>query len=536
MASASSAEAQAAARAEVAAEVEAQAGNEAVAVAGSQPARRRPGRGVTVTRRPEIFESDDSRVITRFFNVGGEDRTRRVIERVLNLNEAEVEHLYRQVRQRFTDRHRNLDNTFENHFKEVERYVSYPHLLTEARRLLIGAYFTMEYSIEAAALFNPSMVAHPVQEGVDAEHGELRFIMSLRATGEGHVSSIVFRTGKVCCDGHLEFDPPSRFASKLRVKHDRYFNKRLFFLKLIEMGAYTEVCEVVLDELPAQFSMEQLTSKLAEVRERPGRPSPFTESSENMLWLARSNYRLTLNPNADPSDIVIFPSTENESRGIEDCRLTRFVDDDGEVTYFGTYSAYNGFKVLPQLMETKDFLDVEVHTLNGKYVQNKGMALFPRKIDGMYHMIGRLDGENMYVMRSDNVHFWNEAERLQSPRYAWEFVQIGNCGPPIETEAGWLLLTHGVGPMREYCIGASLLDLADPSKIVGHLREPLLVPEADERDGYVPNVVYSCGAMRQGDTLIMPYAMSDSASKFATIDLGELIGALCDGGALESRD
>ena len=251
-----------------------------------------------------------------------------------------------------------------------------------------------------------------------------------------------------------------------------------------------------------------------------------------MLWLARSNYHLLVPENTDPSEIVIFPTSENESKGIEDLRMTRFVDDDGKVTYFGTYTAYNGFRILPQMLETDDFSDIKVHTLNGKYVQNKGMALFPRKIGGLYHMISRLDGENMFMMRSDNTHFWNEAVKLQAPRYPWEFIQIGNCGPPIETEAGWVLLTHGVGPMRQYCIGASLLDLEDPSLVIGHLKNPLIVPEANEREGYVPNVVYTCGALLHGDLLMIPYAVSDSATTFATTSMSDLVETLVDNGGL----
>lgn len=479
---------------------------------------------VTVTRRPERFISDDKRVVTRFFEVGGEPRIRGVIERVLALSEKEVDRLSEEVRARFSPRHRHIERVLERHFAQVARFVGDPHSLTHNRRMLIGAYFTMEYSIESAALFNPSMVPHPDQQGAGPD--ELRFIMSLRATGEGHLSSIVFRTGKVEAGGHISFDPPSRYAVRLRVRTDRRYEKRLFFLKLIEMGAYTDASRAVLEELPAYFTYEQLDHTINQVRDRPGRPSPISESAENMLWLAKSNYHLELPPDTDPSDIVIFPTSENESRGIEDARLTRFVDDDGTVTYFGTYTAYNGFRILPQLLETTDFKDIQIHTLNGKYVQNKGMALFPRKIAGEYHMLSRIDGENMFLMRSENPHFWNQATKLQVPRYPWEFVQIGNCGPPIETEAGWLLLTHGVGPMRQYCIGVNLLDLDDPQNVIGHLERPLIMPQEDERDGYVPNVVYSCGGLVHQGTLIIPYAISDSATTFATVGLEELLDHL----------
>lgn len=485
---------------------------------------------LSVKRHPDRFISDDRRVITRFFQVGDETRVMSVLRRVADLPDGEVTKLLERVLVDFSDRHRRIEDVFELHFDFVRPLLERPEALSRERRLLIGSYFTMEYSIESAALFNPSIVPHPDQSGMAAD--ELRFIMSLRATGEGHVSSIVFRTGKVDQDGEITFDPPSKYAARLRMRTDQVYEKNLFFYKLIEMAAYNEAARKILDSLPEFFTYRDLNHMVAQLRDDPSNPPTFNETSENMLWLARSNYHLLVPPDADPSEIVIFPTSENESKGIEDLRMTRFIDDDGKVTYFGTYTAYNGFRILPQLLETEDFTDIKVHTLNGKYVQNKGMALFPRKIDGMYHMISRLDGENMFMMRSDNTHFWNEAVKLQAPRYPWEFIQIGNCGPPIETEAGWVLLTHGVGPMRQYCIGASLLDLEDPSKVIGHLNNPLIVPEANEREGYVPNVVYTCGALLNGDLLMIPYAVSDSATTFATTSMSDLVEALVDNGGL----
>ncbi|MEZ6189810.1 MAG: glycoside hydrolase family 130 protein [Phycisphaerales bacterium] len=485
---------------------------------------------IQVTRHPDRFISDDRRVITRFFQVGDEARVMAVLRRVAALDDAEVVSLLERVIHDFGDRHRRIEDIFEHHFDFVRPCLERPEELSRERRLLIGSYFTMEYSIESAALFNPSIVPHPDQSGMDDD--EVKFIMSLRATGEGHVSSIVFRTGKVDNKGEIIFDPPSKYAARLRMRTDQVYEKNLFFYKLIEMAAYNETARNILDAMPEFFTYRDLDHTVAQLRSRPNNPATFNETAENMLWLARSNYHLLVPPDADPSEIVIFPTSENESKGIEDLRLTRFIDDDGKVTYFGTYTAYNGFRILPQLIETDDFTNIKVHTLNGKYVQNKGMALFPRRIDGMYHMVSRLDGENMFLMKSDNTHFWNEAVKLQAPRYPWEFVQIGNCGPPIETEAGWVLLTHGVGPMRQYCIGASLLDLNDPTKIIGHLKDPLIVPQANEREGYVPNVVYTCGALLNGDLLLIPYAVSDSATTFATTSMSDLVGALTGNGGL----
>ncbi|MEO0586512.1 MAG: glycoside hydrolase family 130 protein [Planctomycetota bacterium] len=479
---------------------------------------------VAINRLPIKFDSDDKRVITRFFGAGGDPRVKNVVERVASLNDREISDLLADTMRRFDHRHRDLQGAFLRNFDQVRHNIDNPDGLTADRRLLLGAYFTMEYAIEAAALFNPSMVEHPDQSS--APKGGVRFIMSLRATGEGHVSSIVFRAGSVSASGEVVFDEPSPYSGRLRIQQDKTYDKHLFFLKLIEMAAYSDACRVVLDALPERFTLPDLERTLDQIAGRNHRPDAFDETANNMRWLARSNYTLDVPEGAPASEIVIFPTSENESRGIEDLRLTRFVGDDGAVKYYGTYTAYNGFVALPQILETENFQHVEIHTLNGKYVQNKGMALFPRKIDGDYVIAGRIDGENNFLLRSDNVHFWNNAVKLQGPVYPWEFVQIGNCGAPIETPEGWLLLTHGVGPMRRYCIGVTLLDLDDPSKVIAHSPTPILAPNSEERDGYVPNVVYSCGAIKHNDLIVMPYAMSDSASSVCTFSCSELLAYL----------
>ncbi len=488
-----------------------------------------------VVRRPERFHPDDRRVITRFFSPGDDRRIRTLLGQISELDPDEVKAIRKEVHQKFGERHRDLDDVFMRHFEQVASYVD-PERLNEDQKLVIGAYFTMEYAIESAALFNPSMVPHPDQSGCG--DGELRFIMSLRATGEGHVSSIVFRTGRFCGTDQFGrsaicFDSPGRFASTARMVPDRTFDRQLFMLKLIEMGAYIDGIDLVLDRLEDRFTLESLDAAILAARDENTLPADFDEAVEHMRWLAHSNYRLEMSAAADPSEVVIFPTSENESKGLEDVRLVQFRHEDGREEYYGTYTAYNGFRILPQLIETTDFHTINVHTLNGRFAQNKGMALFPRKVDGWYMMLSRYDGQNLFLLRSDNVRFWNECQPLQAPRYPWEFVQIGNCGSPIETEAGWLVLTHGVGPMREYCIGASLLDLNDPTQVIGSLREPLLAPEADERDGYVPNVVYSCGGLVHGDELIIPYAVSDVAVKFAQTSLSELLRALAEHRAID---
>lgn len=476
-----------------------------------------------VNRRSERFFSDDRRVIARFFTPGNEGRVRSIIKRILLMDKDEIDRLLQRVYENFRSRHRNIEGVFSDHFDQVSSYLNGQDL-AKAQQQLIGAYFTMEYSFESAALFNPSIVQHPDQHGL--AEGSMRFLMSLRATGEGHLSSIVFRTGVIDRQGTPCFDLPSRFAHTVRQIQDKLYDKHTFSLKLNEMGICNGEARAILRQLASHFTLSQLNHVIDELRKKMNGRTSWHSTADNMLWLARSNYHLQLPSDSEPSEIVIFPSSENESRGIEDVRLVRFANEDGSIDYFGTYTAYNGFRVLPQIIETSDFRTIQVHTLNGRYVQNKGMALFPRRINGYYVIVSRLDGENMYLMRSKNIHFWNEAQVLQTPKQPWEFVQIGNCGSPLETEAGWLLLTHGVGPMRQYCIGASLLDLEDPSKVIGQLKTPLLMPTEQERDGYVPNVVYSCGALIHHDTLFIPYAMADSATSFASVSVSQLLKML----------
>jgi predicted GH43/DUF377 family glycosyl hydrolase len=483
-----------------------------------------PATSLTVERLPQTFVSDDTRVIPRLFSPGSEHRIRRVVERVLHLTDDEVEDVLGRTLQRYHARHRDIGAVFEEHFAELAEEYGQNEDIDHARRLLIGAYFTMEYSVESAALFNPSIVPHPRQDGVPA--GSLRFIMSLRATGEGHVSSIVFRTGIIDGEGRIEFDEPSRFTHRVKPEWNRVFKRDWLFRKLIEMGAYDETVQAIVDGLAEEFTYQELVQAVEATPCPVDAPDQAEQAKENVLWVARSNYVLHLSQGVDPSEVVIFPASENESRGIEDARLVRFTDDDGATRYYATYTAYNGFRILPQLLETENFQRLRVRTLHGKFAQNKGFALFPRKMDGCYLMLSRLDGENNFLMTSPDVAFWNEAVQLQTPTHPWEFVQIGNCGAPLETKKGWLLLTHGVGPMREYCIGASLLDLENPAKVIGHLREPLIVPADDEREGYVPNVVYSCGALIHGGKLIIPYAMADSATSFASVSVDDLLSHL----------
>ncbi|HID75407.1 MAG TPA: glycosidase [Planctomycetaceae bacterium] len=483
--------------------------------------RRRP---LDVCRLPIRFEHDQRRVITRLFVPGGAGRVRNVIQRVRQLSEDQVRHTLAAVLANFVDRHRDIEAVFDEHYEAVAGHVGPLDDMSRDRRRLIGSYFTMEYSIEAAALFNPSIVEHPNQTRLPSD--AVRFLMSLRATGEGHISSVVFRSGVIHADQTICFDPPSRYAQVGRIRPDKRYQKPLFRRKLLDIGLTARTVDHVMDRLPESFTFGQLEEAMSEAQEDGAETLRREDVGQSILWLARSNYQLELPRDAHASEIVLFPQSESESGGIEDLRMVRFVDDDGSVTYYGTYTAYDGYHILPQLMETKDLVHISVHTLNGAVAQNKGMALFPRRIGGHYVMCSRIDGENLYIMYSDMLHFWESAELLQAPRHPWELIQVGNCGSPLETPEGWLLLTHGVGPMRRYCIGAMLLQLDDPTKVIGSLDEPLIVPTEDEREGYVPNVVYSCGALIHGNYLYIPYGMSDWAAGMAIVRLDELLDRL----------
>lgn len=478
-----------------------------------------------VHRLPVRLVRDDRQVIATSFSFGFLDKSRvqSLLQRVSQLSEEEVERQLHRVIASFKSRHSDIRKTLEENFATVRSGFALPNL-SSARQLLIGAYFTSEYSFASAALFNPSIVPHPNQDRLTP--GQQRFLMSLRAVGEGHVSSIVFRTGVVDADGSIRIDATGPHSDAARLANDQKYSKGLFWRKLKDLAINGEITQWIMDKLGEWFTYPELQNAIHAAHEAGLEKADLGEVSEGMTWLAKSNYQIELAAGTDIDDIVIFPRSSNESRGIEDVRLVRFIEDDGSAWYYGTYTAYNGIRILPQLLETRDFRWIGIHTLNGKSARNKGMALFPRRIDGQYVMCSRIDGENLYIMMSDNVYFWNNADLLKFERQPWEFVQVGNCGSPIETPEGWLLITHGVGPMREYCLGAMLLDLHDPRKVIGRLRQPLLVPNEDERNGYVPNVVYSCGSMVHGERLIIPYGISDCASTFASVSLRQLIESM----------
>jgi predicted GH43/DUF377 family glycosyl hydrolase len=426
---------------------------------------------IFLNRQTLHLRPDPTRVVVRPFKPSVEprdlnptDKTRanHIVGRVLGLETDAVEQQLQEVLENFNGRHRNLLEIFEGRALEMEEALAPHALLTKSQRYLVGAYFLHEYSFEASALFNPSIVRHPDQSGAPA--GGCRFILSLRAVGEGHTSSLTFRSGSIAADGSVAIDPTARLASIPKIK------KR--------------TSRVNGDEVEVSFRPEE-----------------------------------------DLSERVIFPITDAQANGIEDARFVEF-EDGGRKTFYATYTAYSGRAIRSELLETTDFQTFRMTPLTGTATHNKGMGLFPRKIGGRYAMIGRQDNENLHLIFSDDLYTWNGGLSFIRPAYPWEFVQIGNCGSPIELDEGWLVLTHGVGPVRRYSIGAVLLDKKDPAKVLARAREPLVRPDPTERAGYVPNVVYTCGAMRHGERIVLPYAISDTFSNFATMRIAALLEAL----------
>ena len=415
---------------------------------------------ITVTRINIKIEANPEKVIAKYLKFNAEERIRRIVADVLSLDEKAVAATLNQVLEEFENRHIGFKKILLENFNIIEAYITSPATLSLSRKLLLGSYFTHEYSVESAALFNPSIVMHPDQTGL--EKGEVRFILSLRATGEGHISSIEFTSGIVTKEG-----------------------------------------EIVLDSTPSKLAGAYITS----------------------TDILDTNYDISFDEETVLGSRVIFPVSEAESGGMEDVRFVEFSDQD-KTTYLGTYTAFDGKKIRPKIIETQDFISFSIRSLYCKAALDKGMALFPEKINGKYAMISRQGGENISIMYSDDLYCWNTYKTIQKPVREWELTQLGNCGSPVKTGSGWLLLTHAVGPMRKYVISASLLDLRDPDVVLATLEKPLIFPDTNEREGYVPNVVYTCGAMQYFDNLIIPYAMSDSAVSFARVDINMLIDEL----------
>jgi predicted GH43/DUF377 family glycosyl hydrolase len=482
-----------------------------------------------VTRSPQRLVADPSRVITRLFVPGQEgferheSRAGAVLRRILALDEDDVRSSLDDVGTRFDGRHRDLVGTFRRHARELADRLDPARELSETRMLLLGAVFTSEYAIEGAALCNPSIVAHPDQTGTAA--GSLRFVISVRGIGEGHRSSIGFRTGVVDAAGRATIDDPAPFAT-VGAAMPTLLDAAVFRSELARLDDAGEAADYVLDALGDRFTRADLNEQLDKLQTHLSTRGRAHETITLIRAIAERTYAIEFSDHIPLSERVLWPAMAAEDAGMEDARFVRFVDDDGSVTFYATYTAYSGSRISQQLLETRDFRSFTSTPLVGRAAANKGLALFPRRIHGRFVAMSRSDRESNTIAYSDHPSVWPGALPCQQPSEAWEALQLGNCGAPIETEAGWLVLTHGVGPMRTYRIGAILLDIDDPTRILGQLRQPLLSPTTDERDGYVPNVVYSCGALVHTDTLVIPYGIGDSAIGIATVPLAELLAAL----------
>ncbi|HEU5428847.1 MAG TPA: glycoside hydrolase family 130 protein [Actinocrinis sp.] len=481
-----------------------------------------------ITRSPLRLTPDPSRVIAKLFVPGEEvpeheSRTALVVARVLALGDDEVDAALSATVASFAARHRDLRGTFADHFETVAHRIPRATALSGPRRLLLGSYFTHEYAIEGAALCNPCMVAHPDQSGLGPD--QTRFVLSARGIGEGHLSCIEFRTGVAGPGGRIDLQPPGPYAGTGRVRPPQY-DLQQFEAMVSATGDDDEVAAFLQRHLPGRFDAAQLEQTLERLPTRLTARQATHRTIERIRWIAASSYDLGFPRDTAIGERVLWPHAPTERHGMEDARFVRFTDELGAASYYATYTAFDGASVTPQRLHTTDFRTFEITQLTGPAAVNKGMALFPRQVGGSYFALSRWDRENISIATSPDMQTWDVGATVHAPTRPWELTQVGNCGSPIETEAGWLVLTHGVGPMRTYGIGAMLLDLDHPERVLASLPEPLIAATAQERDGYVPNVVYSCGAMRHQDTLVIPYGTSDTAIAFATAPLADLLAQM----------
>ncbi|MBB5286533.1 putative GH43/DUF377 family glycosyl hydrolase [Rhabdobacter roseus] len=474
---------------------------------------------ISVDKKEITIVPNMNRVMLRPFRID-KDRTHGLVKRILALSEEEAQTKYESVLEEFDHRHRRFEETVLINYDRIRQVVGLETEPSRAHQLLIGSFFTHEYSIEAAALFNPSVVWHPDQSGVP--EGSKRFALSLRATGEGHISSIIFRTGIFDEQGNVTIDEDSEFSTAPIQYNEVRLSRKFIIKKVAEIGLGELTNDPLIEQLPERFTLGELKGLV----QSDSRFEDHVMLSTALVSLLSANYEMVFAEDTSLSERVIFPYAAREMNGMEDARFVELEDEDGTSRYYATYTAYSGMLIFPQLLETDDFITFRVRTLAGKGAQNKGMALFPRRINGQYAMLGRQDGENIYIMFSDDLYIWRESQLLIEPQQTWEFIQMGNCGSPIETPDGWLVLSHGVGPMRKYCLGIFLLDLHDPTRVIGRLPYPLMYAEGEEREGYVPNVVYTCGALCLGNQLFIPYAKSDYSTGFATVSVSELLAAM----------
>ncbi|MDF2430705.1 MAG: hypothetical protein JWP44_336, partial [Mucilaginibacter sp.] len=481
---------------------------------------------LSIERKPIRINPDPKRVIARFF-FNGNDRAKEVIQRVLNISEEVAFGIVSPLLQEYSKRHRNITRALNRHCSKLKPLFTELDIdfdtLTVYRKLLIGSYFTHEYSIESAAFFNPSIIADPDQ--TELHEGQKRVIISFRAVGEGHISSIAFRRALIDQNNNITVLPAGDYIDEAEIVRNAVYNKKLFFEKATVTQINIDVLKELEGKLDHHFEYANLRRIIMDSQKLQESYIKKLEY-DKVLWLADSYYEIVFSLDTDISDRVIFPISEYERKGIEDARFVLFKNDDDSTVYYATYTAYDGSLIMPKLLQTNDFINFKIMPLYGAGAQNKNLALFPRKINDKFAMISRIDGWNNYIMYSDKINIWEKPVMLQQPKFTWEFIQIGNCGSPIETEHGWIIITHGVGPMRRYVLGASLLKLDDPTIEIGRLKEPLLIPNNDEREGYVPNVLYSCGSIIHNNKLIIPYGVSDSSTAFAEVDLDDLIAKL----------
>jgi predicted GH43/DUF377 family glycosyl hydrolase len=476
---------------------------------------------------------DPRRVIAKLFVPGeemptGRSRASEVIARVMALGDAEVAALANAVIADFRGRHSDLTEVFSANFAVVADEIPSPRRLSAERRMLLGACFTHEYAPEGAGLFNPSMAAHPDQSGLT--EGQLRFVMTVRCVGEGHISSIGFRTGVLGPGNAIMVDEPGPHLVTGTVRTATH-QRRLILATLVD---HREMTDVVMGKLADSFTTSELDDALAGIHEHTLNRQGVQHAIERIRQFSSATYDVTFPAESALAERLLWPVAPAESHGMEDARLVRFTGDEPAV-YYATYTAYDGARIAPHVFATNDFRQFHVSPLAGAAARDKGLALFPRRIGGRYAALSRWDRQSISLVMSDDHRVWNEPTPLYAPTRPWELIQVGNCGSPIETTVGWLVLTHGVGPMRSYGIGATLLDLDDPSVVLATLPQPLLTANADEREGYVPNVVYSCGALLHDDTLTIPYGISDFAIGFAQVPLPDLLDRMLAGGRQDRR-
>ncbi|HBG57709.1 glycoside hydrolase family 130 protein [Proteiniphilum sp. UBA1028] len=477
---------------------------------------------IQVNRLPIRILPSSRRTLVRPFVPGNESQVEHILFRIFSTPKRDRKRIVAKMHRRLEMPHDMSTAIFLRHYENIKSRIPSNMELTDIDKQFIGAYFTQQYALESTALFNPSIVEHPVQD----KDGATRFIISLRAIGEGHISSITFMEGEIDSNFQITIGKNSPVIYEPERKNHIY-EKNDILKKANELEMLSELNKPLFEILPERFTFGELSSAMNNQINGniDNNRAELINAMNNIRMLALSNFTLRFDTD-DITERAIYPASPSQSNGLEDARFVRFTRDDGTVTYYATFTAYDGKKIMPEMLETNDFKEFTISTLSGSAAKNKGMALFPRKVNGRYMMLGRQDNESLYIMQSDNLHFWYDYQPLLKPTYDWELTQIGNGGSPIEIEEGWLVITHGVGPVRTYSLGAALLDKNDPRKVIGRLDKPLLTPARNESSGYVPNVIYTCGAMVLDRTLVLPYAITDVVTKFATVSVDEIIKSM----------